>query len=115
MPELLSMTFFRSGASELYLALFIAITNVVVYRLPPAGSNSAWNLVSSLTFTEGTTSQGITHPLMVPLLSASGICGSGMPTGVAPSTPINLVTWRVGARSLSPRMSAIDLIGLSVV
>ena len=30
MPELASITFFRSGGSELYLALFIAITKVVV-------------------------------------------------------------------------------------
>ena len=30
MPELLSMTFFRSGGSALYLALFMAITKVVV-------------------------------------------------------------------------------------
>lgn len=41
MPELLSMTFFRSGTSALYLALFMTITKVVVYKLPPAGSNSA--------------------------------------------------------------------------
>ena len=30
MPELASITFFRSGASELYLALFMAMTKVVV-------------------------------------------------------------------------------------
>ena len=84
MPEFLSMTAFRSGGNEAYLALFMAMMKVVVYRAPPAGSNSLWNLVSSCTLTDGTTSHGITQPSITPLDSASGICGSGMPTGEAP-------------------------------
>ena len=63
----------------------MAITKVVVYSAGLPAGNSLWNLVSSCTFTDGTTSQGMTQPSMVPLLSASGICGSGMPTGMAPS------------------------------
>jgi hypothetical protein len=115
MPELASMTFFRSGARPSYLALFMAITKVVVYSAGMLDGNSLWNLVSSCTFTEGTTSQGMTQPSMVPLLSASGICGSGMPTGVAPRLASSLVTWRVGPRTFRPRRSATVLMGLLAV
>ena len=71
-----------------------------------------WNLVSSCTLTEGTTSHGITQASMVPLESASGICGSGMPTGVAPSAASSLVTCRVGPRTFMPFRSAVDFTSL---
>ena len=93
----------------------MAITKVVVYSAGLLAGNSLWNLVSSWTFTEGTTSQGMTQPSMVPLLSASGICGNGMPTGIAPRDPSILVTWRVGPRSFRPFRSAARMMALLAV
>lgn len=72
-------------------------------------------MASSLTFTDGTTSQGITAPSMTPLDIASGIWGRGRPTGTAPSDFSILVVRRVGPRTFRPFKSATDLIGLSLV
>ena len=112
MPELASITRFRSGASELYFAVFIAITKVVVYSAAPVLSNSLWNLVSSCTLIDGTTSQGMAQASMVPLDRASVMAGKGMPTGVAPTEPSILVICRVGPRTFMPRRSATLLICL---
>jgi hypothetical protein len=50
-----------------------------------------WNLSISWRRSDGTTSQGTTAPSITPWLTASGTCGTGIPTGAAPS-----------ARSASP-------------
>ena len=50
---------------------------------------------------------------MTPFDSASLTCGTGMPTGVAPSAPRNRLVWRVGARTFMPFRSAIVLMGFS--
>ena len=112
-PELASITFFKSGAKELYLAMFMHITKVVVYSAGRSAGNSLWYLTSSCTLIEGTTSQGREQASIVPLESASVMAGKGMPTGVAPSEPSSLVTWRVGPRTFMPFKSAADLICLS--
>ena len=52
---------------------------------------------------------------MMPLLSASPTCGTGMPTGVAPSAARNLLVMRVGARSFRPFRSPMVRTGLLVM
>ena len=92
-----------------------ATATINSYTFTAQDSNSAWNLVNSCTLTEGTTSHGTTQPLMVPLDSASGIAGKGIPTGMAPKLASNLVTGREGPRIFMPLRSSTVLTGLSAV
>ena len=97
------------------MAWFIANTNTELYSAGRDGSVSLWNLTISCSFSDGITSQGSRKPSMVPLLTASGIAGSGMPTGLAPSAASSLLVWRVGARIFRPLKSASVFTGLPLV
>ncbi len=72
---------------------------------------SVWWPTSSCSLSAGTTSQGTIAPSTTPLDRASGICGTGMATGVPPSREISLVEVRLAARIFLPRKSAILLMG----
>ena len=89
--------------------------NMALYNARSFGSVSAWNFTISCSFTLGITSHGSKKPSITPLLTASGMAGSGIDTGVAPSFDKSLLVCRVGARILRPLKSASVLICLSRV
>ena len=85
--------------------MFIATAKVCVYR-PLSPAKPVVFLAICSTFSAGTTSQGMVVAEITPLDSASPTCGTGMPTGVAPSCSSMMLMMREPPRTFRPFMSS---------